>query len=265
MANEANDARRWITALRASHDRLAGIVSGLGADEVRAASYCDEWNVAQVLSHLGSGAEIHLANLEAMLASDEMPSREVYQEIWDRWNAKSPDEMAADALVSDERHLARFEGLSDAQLGALAWDFMGRTLDATGIVGMRLGEHAAHTWDVEVTFDPAAVVPERSAELLVDVLPPRAGRLARGDKPAAAPVELAVATSGPDRRFALAIGDEVALAEGAPEAAKGTLSCGAEALFRLVYGRLDAAHTPATATLEGPVGLDELRVLFPGF
>jgi len=38
----------------------------------------------------------------------------------------------------------------------------------------------------------------------------------------------------------------------------------AEALLRLAYGRLDAAHTPASVTGEADV-LDKLRAIFPGF
>jgi hypothetical protein len=38
----------------------------------------------------------------------------------------------------------------------------------------------------------------------------------------------------------------------------------AEALLRLTYGRLDAAHTPASVS--GDAGaLDKLRAIFPGF
>ena len=36
----------------------------------------------------------------------------------------------------------------------------------------------------------------------------------------------------------------------------------AESLVRLVYGRLDPAHTPVAAD---STGLDDLRGLFPGF
>lgn len=260
-----NEARVWIEALRTSHDRLAGIVEGRSPGEIEGPSYCSDWTIAQVCSHLGSGAEIHLANLEAMLAKREMPAREVNQEIWDHWNAKAPAEMAADALEIDERHVTRFEGLGDDQLAGLAWEFMGRTLDATGIVGLRLGEHAAHTWDIEVAGDPSATIPPSSADLLLQVLPGRAGRLARGEKPAGAPVELAVTTTAPAGRYVLRIGEEVALEEGDGSGAAGRLSITGEALFRLVYGRLDAPHTPAGTATEGPVSLDELRALFPGF
>lgn len=260
----ASDVRQWIAALRSSHDQLVETVGALGADQVDGPSYCADWTVAQVLSHLGSGAEIALANLEASLSGEPAPSRDDYVAIWDRWNAKTPAAMAADALVADEDHVGRLERLSEAQLEGLSMEFMGRTLDAVGIVGLRLGEHAVHTWDVAVTRDPAAAVAPEAMALLVDVLPPRAGLFARGDKPAAIPVELAVDTTGPERHYLLSIGDEVSLSTdtGNP---KGRLSIPAEALFRLCYGRLDPEHTPAATRIEGPVSLAELQAMFPGF
>ena len=61
----ATDPTTWVRAVRASHDRLAGLVAGLNADDLRAPSYDTDWSVADVLSHLGSGAEITALSLEA--------------------------------------------------------------------------------------------------------------------------------------------------------------------------------------------------------
>lgn len=260
----SNDVRGWITALRASHDRLATVAGGLVPAQVTVPSYCADWSVAQVLSHLGSGAEIGFANLEAALAGRPAPSRDDYQAIWDRWNARAAVEAAADALVADERHVARVEALTEAELASVSMVFMGRTLDAAGIVGLRLGEHAVHTWDVEVSFEPSAVLLAQAADLMVDLMPARAVHFARGARPAATPVEIAVETHEPARSWSLQIGEDVVLAE-TPTAPQGRLTLGGEALVRLVYGRLDADHTPAGTALEGPVSLDELRMLFPGF
>ena len=51
-------------ALRASHERLAALVEPLTPDQVTAQAYPIEWSIAQVMSHLGSGAEIMGHNLE---------------------------------------------------------------------------------------------------------------------------------------------------------------------------------------------------------
>ncbi|HBW17564.1 MAG TPA: hypothetical protein DEH11_00385, partial [Actinobacteria bacterium] len=111
-----SDARASIAALRHSHDRLTGLVQPLTPDEVSAQSYCSDWTVAQVLSHLGSGAEISLLMLRAALGEGEPAGQEAFQAIWDVWNAKSPDEQAADAVAADEQHVRTLEQLTDEQL-----------------------------------------------------------------------------------------------------------------------------------------------------
>jgi uncharacterized protein (TIGR03083 family) len=249
--------------LRGSHDHLAGIVADLDDAALEGPSYCADWNVAQVLSHLGSGAEIGYMNLDAVLAGRAAPERSDYEAVWARWNAKSPREMADDFLVADEANIAKMEGLSDDELDALVIPFFstGRVLDATGAALMRLGEHAVHTWDIEVTTDPSAALQARPVELIVDALSDRTPRLARGEKPAGS---LAVTTSEPEREFVLSFGEEASLVPGAG-AADGSLEISAEALIRLMYGRLDAAHTPSEAHTHGPVDLDALRGAFPGF
>ena len=44
------------------------------------------------------------------------------------------------------------------------------TLGVLEFVGMRLDEHAFHTWDLEVGTDPTATIPPQVAELVVDNL-----------------------------------------------------------------------------------------------
>ena len=63
-----------VDALRATHDELAAVVRGLADDELLAPSGASEWPVAQVLSHLGSGAEIGLATLQAALTGAPCPT-----------------------------------------------------------------------------------------------------------------------------------------------------------------------------------------------
>ena len=54
----------WISALRHSHDRLRASVEPLSPDQLTQRSYPSEWTIAQVLSHLGSQAEIFGLMLE---------------------------------------------------------------------------------------------------------------------------------------------------------------------------------------------------------
>ncbi len=74
---------------------------------------------------------------------------------------------------------------------------------------------------------------------------------------------LRVSTSDPERHFVLETGDSVSLTESNGEEGLPELRLPAEALVRLVYGRLGPHHTPPVEA-DG-VDLDELRQLFPGF
>ncbi len=57
---------------------------------------------------MGSGAEIGLLMLPGALGEGEPPGPESFQAVWDVWNAKTPDEQAADALAADERQVRRW-------------------------------------------------------------------------------------------------------------------------------------------------------------
>ena len=97
----------WIGALRHSHDRLQALVGPLGQDQLEQRSYASEWSIAQVLSHIGSGAEIFGLFLEAGLAGQDPPGRDAFGPIWNTWNAKDPQAQAADGLRADEATAAR--------------------------------------------------------------------------------------------------------------------------------------------------------------
>lgn len=250
----------WIEALRRSHDRLQRVASPLGGDVLRRPSYASPWTVAEVLSHLGSQAEIFGLFLDAGLRGDEPPGREVFPSIWEAWNARSPERQQQDALAADERTLERFEALTDDELERLRLHVFGRDVDAAGLAQMRLSEHAIHTWDVEVALDPVATVAADAVSLLVDTLGQLAGRTGRSD---GAERQVTVVTVDPERHFRLETGDAVTITDSASDGGRPRLRLPAEAFLRLVYGRLDADHTPALEA-DG-VDLDELRGLFPGF
>lgn len=254
-----SSAARWIEVLRSSHERLRAAVEPLDDDQLRAQSYAKEWSIAQVLSHLGSGAEIFGSYLDAALAGSEPPGPGALGPIWDEWNAKSPAAQAADSLRANGTLVQRFESLDEAQRAALRLGLFGMDLDAAGLARMRLSEHAVHTWDVAVAIDPAATVAADAVSLLVDTL----GQIAAwAAKPAGEPRRVRVSVTDPEREFAIEIGERVMIVpapgDGAPD-----LRLPAEAFVRLVYGRLDPAHTPP---VQGdPEVLGGLRAVFPGF
>ena len=254
-----------IAALRHSHERLASLVRAMDKDFLTSRSYCTDWNVAQVLSHLGSGAEIALLMLESALSGEPL-DRSVFAPIWDTWNAKTPRQQAADCLPADEAHIKRLEGLTDAELDGISADFFGRKLDAAGLCRMRLSEHAVHTWDVAVSLDPAAEVAPDAVELLMVQLPMLAGWTGKAD---GEPFRLRLRGTEPEADFVLEVADKVTLGawpgEGpAGATADGQVQMPAEALLRLVYGRLDPGHTPPVQVTGAADLLDRTRAVFPG-
>lgn len=255
--------QRWIEALRGSHERLAQAVGAMGAKEIEGPSYCKDWTVAQVCSHLGSGAEISLNNLESALAGGPPPARESYPPIWDRWNSKSPADQAADCLVSDEAHVSRFESLDEKQLRELRATMLGTEVDAAQLVAFRLGEHAMHTWDVVVSQQPDAKLDQASVNLLIDRAPFLVGRLAKYSGPEKS---VRVRTSAPERDLVLNLAEKSSLEESPAGATShaGELQITSEGLLRLVYGRVDPSHQ-AEATASGEFSLDDLRGIFGGF
>lgn len=247
----------WIAALRESHDHLRALAGSLDSDQVRQRGYPAEWSIAQVLSHLGSGAEIGALTVRGGLAGTGAPDGSLYPAIWDRWNAKTPDAQAADALVADAELVALIEANAGSDAQFAVWS--GPT-DIAGVAADRLFEHAMHTWDVAVAVDRAAAVLPVAVPLLVDNI----GRLVGfAAKPKDWTGVVHVTTVEPSRELALTIGAESSVRPWAGGEAEAELHLPAEALLRLVYGRLDLAHTPAV-TAKG-IELDQLRATFPGF
>jgi uncharacterized protein (TIGR03083 family) len=226
-------------------------------EELTAGAYPSEWTVAQVLSHLGSGAVITQRRLEDALAAQDTPD-DFAPGVWNTWNAKGPEAQRDDALAADAALLACIEAVPPDERSAFASAMGPMTLDFAQFVGMRLNEHAFHTWDIEVVTNPAATIPAPVAALVVDNLELVARFTGKhtGDT-----TTITVATTDPQRGFTVELTpDGVALTPGTA-ASSPDVEMPAEAFARLVYGRLDAQHTPAGVHESA---LDILRRLFPG-
>jgi Mycothiol maleylpyruvate isomerase N-terminal domain len=68
--------------LRSGRNELAELVSGMGSDNLARPSGAVQWDISQVLSHLGSGAKIALATLEAALEGTGNPGLEFTGRCW---------------------------------------------------------------------------------------------------------------------------------------------------------------------------------------
>jgi uncharacterized protein (TIGR03083 family) len=246
-----------LPALRNSVDRLAALVAELGDDVTRSA-YPTEWSVADVVSHLGSGAVIWLRLLDDQFAGSATPD-DFNQGVWDEWNAKSPRAQLDDGVAVDAALMARMEATSAEDRARVHVAMGPMELDWDGIVGMRLNEHLLHEWDVAVALDPAATLADDGTELVVDRLEMIARYAAKATGPHRT---ITVATTSPARGFRIEVGDEVTITAIDPPD-DPTLTLPAEAYVRLAYGRLDADHTPDSVTGDSGA-LAQLREVFPG-
>ncbi len=251
-----------LTVLHASVGRLRQIVQPLDDAALGASAYPSAWTIADVLSHIGSGAVIMQRRLADGTAGQETPD-DFSQGVWDTWNAKSPRDQAHDAMIADGALLAALDSLTEAERERFSFSLGGMAFDTSGFVSLRLNEHALHTWDIAVALDPGAVLPADAADIVIDNLDLVTRFTAR---PTGDTATVTVRTSEPDRTFTIGLtpdGATMSATTDAPDAGMPVdLELPAEAFARLVYGRLDADHTPPFRG-DGDL-LATLRRVFPG-
>ena len=162
-------------------------------------SYDTEWSVAQVLSHLGSGAVIMRRRVEDIRAGRETPD-DFAPSVWDEWNAKTPRAQADDALAADVAVLQALEAVDEGERARLTFPMGPLSLGFDEFAGLRLNEHAFHSWDIAVVFDDAARLPNDAAAVVVDNL----ALIARfSGRPDGEERTVAVRTTDPERDLAL--------------------------------------------------------------
>jgi len=251
--------------MRRSHVELFATVATLGADKLGAQSGAAEWTVAQVLSHLGSAAELGILTLQAAIDGGPPADRDALAPpIWDRWNAMSPSEMASNSDDYGNRVVALFESLDDDALENLRIDigFMPAPIDVATLASFRLSELALHGWDVHVAFDPSATVAGHTVPLLLTQLPMMGGFFAR---PIGRSATVVLETTDPSATFTLELTDQGGQMREGAAVTDDRVQLPGEALMRLTAGRLAPDHTPASVTVDGAVTLDDLRKVFPGY
>ncbi|SDO28595.1 TIGR03083 family protein [Nakamurella panacisegetis] len=262
-----NTADQPIAALRSGHDSLVALVHTLSPEQIAGRSGAAEWSVAQVLSHLGSGAEIGLAALNASLHGAEKPAEGFNRSVWDRWDAMTPPDQAHHFMMSNEKLVRAYEKLDDATRtnGTVDLGFLPAPVDVATAASFRLTEFALHSWDVAVTFDPDATLAPEAVEPLLTTVPLLIGWIGKpADVLGGHGVAVTVRTSDPTRDFGLEITDKVGLVD-SPDDADAELVLPAESWLRLATGRLQPTHTPAGVTVNGDITLEKLRQIFPGY
>ncbi len=262
----ARDETTVIAQLRSSHDRLVRELETLGEVGLAEPSACPEWSVGRVVAHLGSGAEIASMTLEAALAgSDQGAGQEAMGQVWQRYDALGDTAATERSISANETLLDRLESLTPDQQETLVVPFFTGPKPLPIFGAFRLAEHAVHTWDVAVTREPADELAPEMAQIVLDaVVAPMVGRLASNPGPGESVVGVHLSDTG--RSLVLELDPTVGLRAPRPgEAPEARLDISTAAFVRLVYGRLDADHTPDSVAPSDAAVLDQLRLTFPGF
>ncbi|MCI2420871.1 maleylpyruvate isomerase family mycothiol-dependent enzyme [Saccharopolyspora sp. K220] len=251
----------WLAALHASSQRLAELVADLTDDQLATPSYASGWSIAQVLSHLGSAAEIGTLLVQRGIDGDPTgPAKRDTTPVWQRWDAMSGAEQREAWRAADAKHLAL---LDSADIATVQIPYFAGQLSVAVYAGYRLSEQSLHGWDVEVALDPSATVPAAEVELLWQRLDRVATRFRDAETLARLkPGQVALQLSEPRRTLCLDLGGELHIVPCEPGDPTATVWGTAEAVLRLVYGR-NRVEDGVTAV--GAVTVDDLRSLFPGF
>jgi uncharacterized protein (TIGR03083 family) len=265
-AASATSVEPWLSALHESSARLAALTRDLSEAELSQPSFAGDWTIAQVLSHLGSAAEISANLVERGVAGGtETLGRAEVEPIWDRWNALGATQQRAEWIDSDARHLRLLDALDAEQRAALRVPYFAGLLDLPTYMGYRVSEQSVHAWDVEVALAPEATIPAPEVALLWDRLDMVATRFRDGATLSRlAPANIVVNRTDDRHPAALLLNSELHLYPCEPAGTTVAIVAGpTEALVRLVYGRNRREVDDVTVT--GAVTLEDLRALFPGY
>jgi uncharacterized protein (TIGR03083 family) len=263
----SDDARRLIGLLREEYERLDAYLGTLSRDDWTAQSYCDDWKIYQVVSHLGSGPEVNGAAIRHALAGGQAMGDAERKAVWAHFDSLAPLEVLPAFRDSNQRFLGMLDQFDKRQLGAEVPWFGGGTAPLARMLASRLSETTLHAWDIRVVKDGSATLAESCRP---DLLEFSLGRLDVLAKP-----ELAWPLKGELIQFELADPDAVvsiSLKENLPVGvllgplpnAGLRVSTATESFIRLLWGRYSEPAAPARLELNLPDLRPHLVALFPG-
>jgi uncharacterized protein (TIGR03083 family) len=263
------DARRLARLSADAYTSLRDYLEQLPPAGRTEQSAAREWKVYQVVSHLGSQAEIQLGTVNSALRDAPPLGDPERKAIWGYFDSLQPDQVLAPFIKNNDSFIAFVEGLSEAELGrSIPW--LSGTAPIAQVLATRLGEQALHTWDIRWARDrDVRLAPETVPDLLE--LHIASGRLKLLAKP-----EQAGALAGKTAQFfveapatslALKVGSEsVEAFRGRVAHPDFSVELPAEVFLRLIWGRFLSpdGEPQGQVKLSRPELLPSLVALYPG-
>lgn len=264
MSRTTTETSVWLDALQASSSRLNTAVANLPDEVLARPSFTGGWTIAQVLSHLGSAAEICTTLVKRGIAADATgPVAERLGPIWRRWDSLSGPDQREAWQQADARHLRLLGSLDEHQRETVRIPYFSGLLSVDAYAGYRLSEQSVHAWDIEVALDETATIPAPEVALLWQRLDLVATRFRDAETLARlAPTQIAVELAESRRILSLHLNAELHLYPCEAADPSSQLYGPAEAVLRMVYGR---HHPVDDIRVTGSASLADLTALFPGY
>ncbi|MCC7371155.1 MAG: maleylpyruvate isomerase family mycothiol-dependent enzyme [Chloroflexi bacterium] len=263
------DARRMIELSRAEYDGLVAYLEALPPEGWTEQSAAADWQVYQVVSHIGSQPAIHGGMIRAGLLGEPPMTDADRRAIWDRFDAMTPEEVYPAFRANNEAFIAMADALTEEQLGA-SMPWLGGPAPLATVLAGRLNEQALHAWDIRQAHDSsvkltAAAVPDL---LELNLTPGRLGGLVKPDQaPALVGKAIQFLLTDPTGALVLTIGEtRVAATDGQTAAPNLTVTLPTEAMVRLLWGRCNVAAgiSSGELTISEPSLAAALQALLPG-
>ena len=266
----APDYQQIVGALREEFDTLDRYLGALAAGRWRGPTACTEWDLTKLVSHLSSGALMHLATVKVATENAPPLTPESRQQIWNRMDSLEPEQLYPEFQQNNREYTAYMEQLPEPQRGMQVASFAGDVPMAV-LTRFRLSELSLHSWDARVVLDPTARLLFGSVGPLVEhTLWFMSRRSSAEERERLAGSVFEVDLEGRSRRrVALAVArDGVSIGEAGQASPRATLWLTGEAFVRLAAGRfpLEAAERRAEVAIDGDrQAALRLNALFPGY
>jgi len=265
-----HDLDSVVAAIRQELEVLDRYLAALKPQGWSGPTACTEWSVQKTVSHLGSGAELHLGALRTNLDGAEPIGDEARRGVWDHFDSLAPEPLHAEFRERMRAYLDYLTSLPADKRAGRVQSFAGDT-SVADFAQFRLFELSLHSWDIRVALDPTARLLPGSARAnfphALGGLNRRANRAAKAEMTGAV---YRFKVFGPvAERFAISVRDgNVEVGDAPHETALATVRLPAEAFIRLYTGRLplELAEADGEVAIEGDrAAALRLNTLFPGF
>jgi uncharacterized protein (TIGR03086 family) len=148
-----------VDLLSAATATFQGVLDRVGVGDLGAATPCEGWDVAELLTHVVVGSEMAMALLDGATKDEAMGF----------WGQTFGDQVVAKCRTVLDQQLARFATVTD-------WDrvvhHVPGDMPASQLAQFRIGDTALHAWDLATAVGVEVVIPDDLAAAILGSMEP---------------------------------------------------------------------------------------------